>query len=122
MRSPFHYVSIPCSDFDRATAFYGSVTGLELRVNENVPFPMAYFVDADGSYPGHLFVMDGFSPSANGPIVYLQVDADLDDTLARVQQAGGQTLMPKRQIAPGKGFWAMFLDTEGNRLALHSEW
>jgi len=121
MKPPFHYVSIPCTDLSRAVDFYEAVTGLELRVNPNVPFPMAYFVDADGQYPGHIFVMDGYRPSADGPVVYLSVDDDLDDTLGRIERAGGQTLMPKRQIAPGKGFWALFLDSEGNRLALHSD-
>jgi uncharacterized protein len=121
MKPPFHYVSIPCGDLARAIVFYHEVTTLELRVNPNVPFPMAYLVDADGNYPGHLFKMDGYAPGAAGPIVYLKIDEDLDDTLARVNAAGGHTLMPKRAIGPGKGYWALFIDSEGNRLALHSD-
>lgn len=121
MNLPFHYVSIPCRDFQRALAFYATVTRMELRTNPHVPFPMAYFVDRDGLYPGHIFVLEGYEPGAGGPVVYLKVDDDLDETLARVEDAGGRTLMGKTQIAPGKGFWAVFLDSEGNRLALHSD-
>lgn len=39
---------------------------------------------------------------------------DLNETLGKIESAGGRTIMPKTLIAPGKGYWALFLDTEGN--------
>jgi hypothetical protein len=34
---------------------------------------------------------------------------------------GGKILMQKKQIAPEVGYMAFFLDTEGNRIALHTQ-
>jgi len=120
MNKVFSYVAIPCEDFERAFRFYTEVTGGLISRNPNVPFPMAYFVDGAGSAVGHLFQLPGFKPSRNGVIVYMEVAPDLSDTLVTIERAGGETLMPKTLIAPGKGYWALFLDTEGNKLALHS--
>ncbi len=33
---------------------------------------------------------------------------------------GGSILVPKQQISPEHGYMAVFFDTEGNRVALHS--
>ena len=43
------------------------------------------------------------------------------DVLARVEAAGGTVLEGKKEIAEGYGFMAIILDTEGNRVALHSK-
>jgi predicted enzyme related to lactoylglutathione lyase len=91
---------------------------------------MAYFVDEGGNQVGHLFQLEylklptgqtiEFAASQSGPILYLEMANDLNDTLELVEKNGGHVLMPKSLVAPGKGYWALFLDTEGNRLALHS--
>ena len=39
--------------------------------------------------------------------------------LAQVEKAGGKIVMPKTSTG-GNGFMALFKDTEGNRVALHS--
>jgi uncharacterized protein len=62
---------------------------------------------------------EGFEPSAKGTIVYLNGGEDLSTPLSKVEDAGGKILMPKTSIG-GNGFMAHFLDTEGNRVALHS--
>lgn len=121
MNAPFHYVAIPCTDLARAKAFWEAVTGTTLRDNPAAPFPMAYFVGDGERYAGHLFQLASSPPSREGPIVYLQIDPDLNALLARVVDAGGGVLQPKQLIAPGKGYWAVFLDSEGNRFAVHSE-
>jgi uncharacterized protein len=121
MNKVFSYVAIPAADFTRAFTFYDAVTRGSIHTNPDTPFPMAYFVDAENNNVGHLFELDAFRPSVNGTIVYMQLDKDLNDTLTRVTAAGGKIIMPKTLIAPGKGYWAMFLDTEGNKLALHSD-
>ena len=88
--------------------------------NPNVPFPMAYFTDAFGNKVGHLFQLPNFKPSADGAIVYMGLAKDLNVIIAKIENAGGRVLMPKTLIAPDKGYWALFLDSEGNKLALHS--
>ncbi len=121
MKKAYSYFALPAVNFDRAFAFYSNITDGLLVKNEFVPFPMAYFMDADKNNLGHLFQLPAFKPSADGAIVYMQWAEDLDETLAKIELAGGKVIMPKTMIAPGKGYWALFFDTEGNKLALHSE-
>lgn len=120
MNKTFNYVAIPASDFNRAFAFYDRITDGLIKRNPNVPFPMAYFYDKEGNETGHLFQLPNFSPSSDGTIVYIQLGNDLNETLAKIEKAGGKTVMPKTLISATKGYWALFLDSEGNKLALHS--
>jgi len=120
MSMMFGYVAIPSADFVRAFSFYSTITGRDLQRNREAPFPMAYFIGRRGERVGHLFQLPGFKPSSDGPIVYVDVGDDIESTLALVEEAGGTTVMRKTAISSGAGFWAMFSDTEGNRLALHS--
>lgn len=121
MGEPFHYVAIPCENFDRAFAFYSAITNNRLQKNPNVPFPMAYFLGPNGEYTSHLFQLTNFLPSLQGPLVYFKLHDDLNETLALIEANGGKTILPKTLLAPGKGYWAIFLDCEGNRLALHGD-
>ena len=120
MNKIFSYVAIPADDFERAFQFYFDITGGLIYKNSHVPFPMAYFTDNVNKDVGHLFKLPNFQPSAHGPIVYMEMAKDLDETLKKIVAAGGKVIMPKTMISPTKGFWALFLDTEGNKLALHS--
>jgi len=120
MNKTFNYVAIPATDFERAFKFYFEITGGLIRKNPNVPFPMAYFIDKENNDTGHLFQLPNFKPSADGTIVYMELADYLNETLEKIKIAGGEVIMPKTQISPQKGFWALFLDTEGNKLALHS--
>jgi predicted enzyme related to lactoylglutathione lyase len=63
-----------------------------------------------------------YTPQANGTLVYLNCQPDLQKVLSRVESAGGKVLQQKKEIAPEQnlGFWAIMIDTEGNRVALHS--
>ena len=40
--------------------------------------------------------------------------------LARVERAGGSIVVPKTDIGGDFGFFAHFVDTEGNKVGLHS--
>ncbi len=118
--SYFSYVAIPCSDFKRASAFYNAITGGMLADAPNMPFPMAYFKDKEGKNVGHLFQFNGLNPGADGPLVYLNLTEDLNEIANKIPAAGGQVIMPKTMISSTAGYWAIFMDTEGNKLALHS--
>jgi len=60
-------------------------------------------------------------PSKDGIIIYLNGGDDLSNILNRIEPAGGKVLVPKRQISEKIGYYALFLDTEGNRLGLFSK-
>jgi uncharacterized protein len=48
------------------------------------------------------------------------VDQDLNESLDRVTAAGGEVMLSKTALPPGKGYFAHFRDSEGNRIGLHS--
>ena len=55
-----------------------------------------------------------------GPLIYLNANPDVQLVLDKIEAAGGKILVPKTEISPEYGSMAVFLDTEGNRIALHS--
>ena len=71
---------------------------------------------------GTIIDSGGFhKPSAtDGPLIYLNGNPDVKIFLDRVEAAGGKIMVPKTEISPEYGYMAVFLDTEGNRVALHS--
>lgn len=122
MTNAINWFEIPVEDFDRAKTFYSTILGGE--INE-VPMDegMRYGVfphDKDKGVGGGIIAANGQQkPSTDGATVYLNGGEDLSIPLAKVESAGGKILMPKTAIGED-GFMAQFLDTEGNKLALHS--
>ena len=114
-----NWFEIPCADLDRATTFYETLLGAKMQ-RENIGVPMSLFpVDETGT--GGTLVKRVFQkPGANGPMVYLNCDGDLDAALARVPQAGGLVLMPKTEVPGGYGHFFGLRYTEGNHIGLHS--
>ena len=58
--------------------------------------------------------------STDGPLVYLNANPDVQNILDRIEKAGGKIAIPKTMISPEYGHMAVFIDIEGNRVALHS--
>lgn len=120
MTNSINWFEIPATDFARAKKFYETLFGTEIQM---MPHPtMQYGIlpgDMQNGVTGGLVQGEGFEPSAKGVVIYLNGGDDLSTPLARVEQAGGKILLPKTSIG-GNGFMAHFLDTEGNRIALHS--
>jgi len=117
--NPVNWFEIPVSDMDRAKKFYESVFGAELSLNEMGPNKMAWFpmeMGAAGA-AGTLIQGDGYTPSHDGTIVYVNVPK-IEAGLAKIGKAGGKTLLPRTSIGD-HGFIAHFEDCEGNRVALH---
>jgi uncharacterized protein len=117
------WFEIPATNMERAIAFYETVFNASLSRNQMGDLDMAWF-PWDESNPsgagGSLVKHEAFyKPSADGALVYF-TSADVAVELARVEAAGGTILITKRLIAPEIGYMALFLDTEGNRVALHS--
>jgi predicted enzyme related to lactoylglutathione lyase len=118
------WIEIPAIDLDRAQKFYEEVLGLELERHTMGPLEMAWFPwieDAVGS-PASLVKMEEFyKPSTDGVLIYFtSPSGDVDNELARVEQAGGKLLRPKTHISDEHGYYGLLLDTEGNRMAFHS--
>jgi len=74
-----------------------------------------------GKLSGALVKSDYHRPSKDGVIVYLNANPDMKETLERIEAEHGEVVMPKTQISPEIGYMAFFIDSEGNRIALHSQ-
>jgi uncharacterized protein len=113
------WVDIPVIDLDRAIRFYTAVMGSQV---ERVDYPgmsIGSFPHKDGEAAGCLYLSEKVKPSAEGPLVYLNVHGRIDEALEAAQACGGKIVQAKESIGPF-GFRAVILDTEGNRIALHS--
>jgi predicted enzyme related to lactoylglutathione lyase len=120
MANALNWFEIPVSDFRRAQSFYEAILGTQIERMDMGPTVMGMF-PADQTSVGGAIVFDGSSqPSVNGTVVYLNAGADLAPVLGRVEAAGGRILVPKTEIGNDFGFFAHFLDSEGNKVGLHS--
>lgn len=123
MASAANWFDIPVTDMNRAKAFYSTLLGGELHDEANdvtmgKAGAMAILPFQDG-VGGALMQGDDYTPSRQGSIVYLNGGDDLSVPLGKVEAAGGEVLTDKISIGEN-GFIAFFLDTEGNRVGLHS--
>lgn len=112
------WFDIPVQKIDRACEFYADVMGVEMQPMDNGPVKMAFFPFQPGTASGALVESEA-RPNADGTVVYLNGGDDLADKLARVEAAGGKIISGKTSIGE-HGHVAYFMDTEGNRVALHS--
>ena len=119
MSNAVSWFELPAVNLERATNFYAIVLDEELQHFENGPLQMAFFPTKNKGVGGCVTYGNGNKPQAEGTLVYLNGGEDLAIPLSRVEKAGGKILMPKTSIGEN-GFMAMFLDTEGNRVAFHS--
>lgn len=118
MKNWVNWFEIPATDFERATAFYGQVFGIEFHKMEMMGTHMAMFPTEGAG--GAIVKGDDYTPSTDGPVVYLNGGDNLDTPLGKIEAAGGKVIVPKTHIGDEMGYFAMFIDTEGNKIALHS--
>ena len=119
-QNPVNWFEIPTTDINRAKTFYEGILGLELSLQDMDGIKMAWFPmheNAPGA-TGSLIQQDSYTPSYAGSLVYFSVE-DIQAVLQKVEAQGGKILNPKMSIGE-YGFVAHFEDSEGNRVALHS--
>jgi len=114
------WCEIPVLDFARAKAFYEALLGHPIEVMTMGPSTMGFLSSDPEQVSGAIVHGDGTAPSQSGTLVYFNGGDDLSAMLARVEPAGGTVSLHKTDIGNGFGFFALFIDTEGNRLGLHS--
>lgn len=118
-----HYISIveiPVSDFSRAKTFYQSLLTISIEEVDMNSILMGVFPGDGDTVSVALVKGDGYKPSGDGAVLYLNGGTDLQPILSTVEQYGGEVIVPKTAISPGMGYFAQFQDTEGNRLGLYS--
>ena len=123
MKNVIVWFEIPAINLDRATKFYETILGVSLVVMDMEEMKMRMFPVENMEYVGGAIVekSNSHKPSlTDGPVIYLNGNPDLQLVLDKVQAAGGKIEMQKTQISPEYGFMALIIDTEGNRIGLHS--
>ena len=120
INNSLNWFEIPVADFDRARKFYSSIYDFEMPSVMMGESQLGFFPVEPKHIGGAIICAEGCIPSQTGALVYLNGGTDLDTILNKVESAGGHVMLPKTEISPDHGFFATFIDTEGNKVALHS--
>jgi predicted enzyme related to lactoylglutathione lyase len=118
-----NWFEIPVNDMARAKHFYQVAFSIHME-DMNMPgMEMAGFPYEMGSgkVAGALVKSEHHKPSTDGVNIYLNANPDMTQVLQRIESEGGKILMGKTLISPEIGYMASFIDTEGNRISLHSQ-
>lgn len=123
-KNAISWFEIPTTDLHRAQQFYEAIFGVELIPMDTPNLKMRMFPIEDPmtGIGGALSYAEGFyKPSAtDGALIYLNANPDVQIVLDKIEAAGGKIIVPKTEISPEYGHMAVFIDSEGNRVALHS--
>jgi uncharacterized protein len=120
MSNTLCWVDIPVVDLDRAIGFYSAVLAATVSKQSGPGFEFGLLPHANNNASGSLSAMEKNNrPSEHGPLIYLSVEGRLDDAARAVGANGGKVVQPKFQMGP-HGYRVVIVDSEGNRIALHS--
>jgi hypothetical protein len=118
MQKLISWVEIPATDFERAVSFYSKILKVEFKIVDSESEKMACFPNGEGA----ISFSAGFKPSKDGVLVSFNSSIDLDVVLNAVVENGGKIHTPKTKIhAEGRDFFALFIDSEGNKVGLYGK-
>jgi predicted enzyme related to lactoylglutathione lyase len=122
-KNAISWFEIPSTDLDRAAKFYENIFDITLIPMDTPNIKMRMFPIEDMMTGiGGAIVNSGefhIPSETDGPLIYLNANPDVQHVLDKIEAAGGKIIVPKTQIGE-YGFMGAFIDTEGNRIALHS--
>ena len=116
------WFEIPVNDMNRAKTFYETVFNIDVKEVDFGGLKMGWFPDNNGAYgaTGTLIKQESYVPSQDGTLVYFMSE-NVQNELDRIEDAGGKIYQGKTKISEDHGYMGVFIDTEGNRVALHSK-
>lgn len=120
MKSFISLFEIPATDISRAIHFYQTILEVNIEKMEMPGMEMGIFPYEGQMITGVIIKGEGYKPSANGVTIYLNGGDNRQHILNKVAKNGGKIIVPKTAHADESGFFAIFLDTEGNKLGLNS--
>ena len=111
------FFEIPALNFERAVGFYESLLGIKLEIMEGDNEKMAFFPD----YQGAISKAEDFNTSTDGVLISFLID-NMDKTIEEIKKNQGLIVVEKTAIeSENRGFFAVFLDCEGNKIGLHEK-
>jgi uncharacterized protein len=124
MQNAISWFEIPTTDIDRAQKFYETIFDITMMSMDfpNIKMRMFPLDDMMTQVGGALVDSGGFhkASATDGPLIYLNANPDVQNVLDKVEAAAGKIMVPKTEISPEHGFMGVFIDSEGNRIGLHS--
>ena len=120
MKSYISMFEIPATDISRAIKFYQALLDIKIEKMDVEGMQMGILPYEGQMVTGVIIQADGYKPSADGVTIYLNAGENLQVVLDRVEKNGGQIILPKTAHADESGYFAIFLDSEGNKMALNS--
>jgi predicted enzyme related to lactoylglutathione lyase len=118
MEKMIAWVEIPTTDFERGVTFYQDLLGIELKSEVSEQEKMACFPSGEGA----IIHSPGFEPSGQGVVVSFNAGKNLDRMLLKIKNLGGEIVRSKTKIeAEEMGYFALFVDSEGNRIGLYGQ-
>lgn len=120
MKSYVSIFEIPATDISRAVDFYQAILDIHIEKMEFPEIQMGLFPHEGQMVTGVIMKVEGDKPSADGVTIYLNGGDNLQIILDKVEKNGGKIIVPKSLHADESGYYALFLDSEGNKMGLHS--
>ncbi len=120
MKSYISIFEIPATDISRAIEFYQAILDINIEKMEMPGMEMGILPYEGQMVTGVIMKGEGFQPSADGVTIYLNGEDNLQAILDKVEKNGGNIIVPKTPHADESGYFAMFFDSEGNKMGLHS--
>lgn len=120
MQNLINWFEIPAADFERAASFYKAILGVEIKETEMFGTKMGLFPADGNNVSGAIVQGEDYKPSTDGILAYLNGGSNLQTVLDKVETNNGKVIVTKTRISPEMGYFGIFIDTEGNKMAIHS--
>lgn len=120
MKNLVSIIEIPVNNLGRSIDFYEALLEVSLEEVEMEGAAMGVFPVEEGGVSVVLIRSDGYTPGTAGALIYLNAGDDLQPILDKIEGLGGAVQVPKTLIDPEMGYFAVFTDSEGNKMGLHS--
>ncbi len=120
LKSYLSIFEIPATDISRAINFYQAILDIKIEKMDMPEMQMGILPYEGQMVTGVIIKADGYKPSAEGVTIYLNGGDNLQVILDKVEKNGGKILIPKTLHADESGYFATFIDSEGNKIGLHS--
>ena len=111
---------IPATDISCAIYFYQAILEIKTKKMDFLGMEMGILPYEGQAVTDVIIKGERYQPSANGVTIYLNRGDNLQVILDKVEKNGGCIIIPKTPHADESSYFALFLDSEGNKLGLHS--
>jgi uncharacterized protein len=120
MNSYISIFEIPATDISRAIEFYQGILAIKIEKMDFPGMQMGLLPYEEQMVTAVIMKGEGYEPSESGVTIYLNAGENLQVILDKVEKNGGKIVVPKTAHADESGYFALFLDSEGNKMGLHS--